>query len=139
MGAGDSTCLSHQKPHQPLCVIAVLFVYPFSVIQNLFTLSLTVLMVCWITFIHDIIQLPFTPSRIPDQQNCKFYGTFSLVSKDHSNHMSNNSLTSNVHQITMDLTVLDMESISMKSIDHPWLIMQDGSDTVVSGTVPTYF
>ena len=63
----------------------------------------------------------------------------SIVNKDHSNHMSNNSLTSNIHQVTMDLTVLDVESISIKSIDCPWLIVQDGSDIAIAGTVPTYF
>ena len=53
--------------------------------------------------------------------------------------MSDDSLTSDVHQVTMDLTVLDVESISMKSIDHPWLIVQNGSDTAIAGTVLTFF
>ena len=41
--------------------------------------------------------------------------------------------------VTMDPTIHDLESFSIKSIDCPWSIVQDGSDTAVSGTVLTYF
>ena len=63
----------------------------------------------------------------------------SVVDKDHSDHISNDSLTCKVHQITIGLTILDVEWLRKRWIDHPWLIVQNSSDTAVAETVPTYF